>query len=256
MTTPLWTSGDLAKATQGLASGEFDIKGISIDSREIKKGDLFVALKDVRDGHEFIPKAMAAGAIGCLVSESVDGVPSVKVNDTLRALEDLGRAARARSKGIHAAITGSVGKTSVKEMVAQIFRTKGTAHWNVKSFNNHFGVPLTLARMHEDTQRAIFEIGMNTPGEIAPRSLMVQPQIAMITKIAPAHLEGMGAIDAVADEKSDIFAGLVPDGAAILPRDDAFFDYMKARAFDLQPRAQLLSFGSAESQADARLLAF
>ncbi len=252
----LWTSKEIADATGGKASGKWSVEGIAIDSREVRAGDLFVALKDQRDGHDFISKAMESGASGCLVSQQSIEAANVCVDDTLEGLELLGLAARARSKAIHAAITGSVGKTSVKEMIAQIFRSKGKAHWNVKSFNNHFGVPLTLARMPRDTKRAIFEIGMNTPGEIGPRSKMVRPQIAIVTKIAGAHLEGMGTIEAVADEKSDIFSGLEANGVAVLPREDAFFDYMKARAFDLQPKAQLLSFGGKESGADACLLTF
>ncbi len=256
MNKSLWTSKEIAAATKGEMTRDWKVSGISIDSREVAKGDLFVALKDLRDGHEYVSSAIEKGAAGALISSDCGDVPCVNVDNTLHALENLGLAARARSKAIHAAITGSVGKTSVKEMIAQIFRSKGKAHWNVKSFNNHFGVPLTLARMPRDTKRAIFEIGMNTPGEIAPRSRMVRPQIAMVTKIAGAHLEGMGTIEAVADEKSDIFCGLEPNGVAILPREDDFFDYMKARVFDCQPTASLLSFGGAQSEADARLLSF
>ena len=254
--TPLWTASEAAAATGGTVTGDWSGSGMCIDTREIKPGDMFVALKAERDGHDFVDAAFKGGASSALVSRDIEGQPVLKVGDTLKGLEALGLAARARSSAVHAAITGSVGKTSIKEMIAQIFRAAGPAHWNVKSFNNHWGVPLTLARMPRDTQRAIFEIGMNTPGEIAPRSRMVCPQIAMVTRIAGAHLEGMGSIDAVADEKSDIFAGLEQGGIAILPRGDAFFDYMKARAFDLQPSAQLLSFGLSDSGADARLLSF
>lgn len=253
---PLWTAAEAAAATNGEARGDWSVTGICIDTREIAPGDLFVALKAARDGHEFLDAAYAGGAAAALISQDVGGRPRLLVDDTLKALEALGLAARARSSAVHAAITGSVGKTSIKEMIARIFRAGGAAHWNVKSFNNHWGVPLTLARMPREARRAIFEIGMNTPGEIAPRSHMVRPQIAMVTRIAGAHLEGMGTIDAVADEKSDIFAGLEEGGIAILPRGDAFFDYMKARAFDLQPSAQLLSFGDADSGADARILSF
>ncbi len=256
MTTPLWTAQEAAHATGGEAVGDWSATGISIDTRAIAEGDLFVALKDQRDGHEFLDRAYAGGAAAALISQDAKGRPALIVSDTLVGLEALGLSARARSSAIHAAITGSVGKTSVKEMIARIFRAAGPAHCNVKSFNNHWGVPLTLARMPRETVRAIFEIGMNSPGEIAPRSRMVRPQIAMVTRIAGAHLEGMGTIDAVADEKSDIFAGLADDGVAILPRSDDFYDYMKARAFDLQPKAQLLSFGPKGSGADAQLLSF
>ena len=255
-TTPLWTADEAAQATGGDAQGDWSVTGMCIDTREIQPGDMFVALKAARDGHEFVEAAFEGGASAALVSQDIGEKPRLVVHDTQKGLEALGLAARARSSAVHAAITGSVGKTSVKEMIAQIFRSSGPAHWSVKSFNNHWGVPLTLARMPRKTRRAIFEIGMNTPGEIAPRSRMVRPQIAMITRIAGAHLEGMGSIDAVADEKADIFAGLEEGGVAILPRDDAFFDYLKARAFDQQPTAQLLSFGGTDSGADARLLSF
>ena len=207
---PLWTSEEAGHATGGVATGDWSVTGMCIDTREIAPGDMFIALKAARDGHAFVDAAFDGGASAALVSQDIGQRACLRVEDTLAALEALGLAARARSSAVHAAITGSVGKTSVKEMVAQIFRSEGPAHWNVKSFNNHWGVPLTLARMPRDTQRAIFEIGMNTPGEIAPRSKMVRPQIAMVTRIAGAHLEGLGTIDAVAEEKSDIFAGLEP----------------------------------------------
>src|SRR5690242_9137515 len=216
--SPLWTSEEAAKASGGKALGTWAVNGVSIDTRSLKPGELFVALKDVRDGHDFVANAFAAGAEAALVSRDVlGGRAGLMVDDVLAGLERLGLAARARNSGINAAVTGSVGKTSVKEMLARIYRAAGRAHWSDKSFNNHWGVPLTLARMHRETQRAIFEIGMNTPGEIAPRSKMVRPQVAMITRIAPAHLQGMHSVEAIADEKSDIFAGLEPGGAAILP---------------------------------------
>lgn len=256
MTQPLWTAEEAAKATGGEARGDWVVNGVSIDTREITDGDLFVALKDRRDGHEFVDQAFVNGATAALVSQDIGDKNALLVDNTLTALEDLGLAARARTGAVHTAVTGSVGKTSVKEMIAQIFRSAGPAHWNQRSFNNHWGVPLTLARMPRETKRAIFEIGMNTPGEIGPRSLMVRPQIAMVTKIAAAHLEGLGGVDAIADEKSRIFEGLDENGVAVLPRADDFFDYMKARVFDFHPRAQLVSFGDASSDADAKLLKF
>ena len=138
MTHPLWTSEEAVAATGGRAEGRWQINGISIDTRSLQKGDLFVALKDVRDGHDFVPQAYEAGAGACLVSRSIHDVPALEVEDTLEALEKLGVASRARSRAFCCGITGSVGKTSVKEMLAQIFRAFGPAHWNVKSFNNHF----------------------------------------------------------------------------------------------------------------------
>jgi UDP-N-acetylmuramoyl-tripeptide--D-alanyl-D-alanine ligase len=246
MTTPLWTGEEAEKATGGKAQGAWAIDGVSIDTRSIKPGDLFVALKDARDGHDFVDNAFAAGAGAAFVSRDVlGGRPGLLVDDVLPALERMGLAARARTGAVCTAVTGSVGKTSVKEMLARIFRAAGKAHWSDKSFNNHWGVPLTLARMPRETERAIFEIGMNTPGEIAPRSHMVRPHVAMITRIAPAHLQGMGSVEGVADEKAQIFAGLQADGAAILPAEDRFFERLRAAVVELQPSAQLYSYGGA-----------
>lgn len=253
MTKPLWTSADIEIATGGQVTVPFDATGLSIDTRSLQSGELFVALKDVRDGHDFVGNAFEAGASGALTSRAIGNHPQVIVEDVLPALEALGIAARARSNAIRAAITGSVGKTSVKEMLAQIFRGAGPAHWSVKSFNNHWGVPLTLARMPEETERAVFEIGMSTPGEIAPRSNMVRPNIAIITKIAGAHLEGLGSLEAVAQEKSDIFAGLEMNGHALLPADDHFFDDLRDRALSHCPSANILTFGKSDT-ADARVL--
>ncbi|MFT3723538.1 MAG: UDP-N-acetylmuramoyl-tripeptide--D-alanyl-D-alanine ligase [Hyphomonadaceae bacterium] len=250
--SPLWTSEEAARATEGKALGTWAINGVSIDTRSLKPGDLFVALKDVRDGHDFVGNAFAAGAEAALVSRDVlGGHPGLMVHDVLHGLEKMGLVARARNSGVISAITGSVGKTSVKEMLARIFRAAGRAHWSDKSFNNHWGVPLTLARMPRETERAIFEIGMNTPGEIGPRSLMVRPHISMITRIAPAHLQGMGSVDAVADEKAQIFAGLEPGGTAILPEKDYFFAKLRRHAETLQPTADILTYGGARGPASA-----
>jgi UDP-N-acetylmuramoyl-tripeptide--D-alanyl-D-alanine ligase len=250
--SPLWTSEEAAAATGGAALGAWAIIGVSIDTRSLQPGNLFVALKDVRDGHDFVAGAFAAGAEAALVSRDVlGGHPGLLVGDVLDGLEKLGLAARARNSGVISAVTGSVGKTSVKEMLARIFRAVGRAHWSDKSFNNHWGVPLTLARMPRETERAIFEIGMNTPGEIAPRSRMVQPHIAMITRIAPAHLEGMGSVEGVADEKSQIFAGLLPGGVAILPAKDKFLERLQAAALKLQPSAKVFTFGGDAGKASA-----
>ena len=254
MADALWTSGDLEAATGGVASAPFACSGLSIDTRSLKPGDIFVALKDVRDGHDFVSAAFEAGATGALVSRDVDARgPFLTVPDVLGALENLAVAARARSSAIRTAVTGSVGKTSVKEMLARIFAASGPAHWPEKSFNNQWGVPLTLARMPEDTERAIFEIGMSTPGEIAPRSRLVRPHHAMITKIAPAHLEGVGSIEGVAREKSDIFAGLEAGATIIVPEDDAFRDYLAERGREMCPTGTVESFGTGEG-ATARLV--
>ncbi|MEM1037660.1 MAG: UDP-N-acetylmuramoyl-tripeptide--D-alanyl-D-alanine ligase [Pseudomonadota bacterium] len=250
---PLWTSAEIAAATGGHASADFDVFGLSIDTRTLNAGDLFVALKDVRDGHDFVENAFEEGAEGALVSRPVACDPTVQVDDVLPALENLGTAARDRAPDcFRSAVTGSVAKTSVKDMLARIYRALGPAHANERSFNNQWGVPLTLARMPRNTERAVFEIGMNTPGEIAPRSHIVQPHAALITKIAPAHLEGVGSIQAVAKEKSDIFAGLLPGGAAIIPHEDSFRDYLAEQARAHQPDCRILTFGMSD-EADAHV---
>ena len=256
MSQLLWTSEEIALATGGTASDPFWVSGtISIDTRTLVPGDLFVALQDQRDGHDFVAAAFKAGAAGALVSKPVTGGPTIMVDDVLVALEMMGIAARARSGAIRTAVTGSVGKTSVKEMLARIYRAAGPAHWNVKSFNNHWGVPLTLARMPEATERAVFEIGMSTPGEIAPRSQMVRPHVGIVTCIAGAHLEGLGSLEAVANEKADIFAGMEAGGTFILPADDAFRDQLSARARELCPTGNLETFGAAED-ATARVTGY
>jgi UDP-N-acetylmuramoyl-tripeptide--D-alanyl-D-alanine ligase len=234
----------MAAATGGKLLAPFAVNGISIDTRSLQPGNLFVALKDVRDGHDFIDAAFAAGAEGCLVERDPGpDRPGVLVPDVLEALVAMGVARRNANDGVIAAITGSAGKTSVKEMLARIYRAAGRAHWSDKSFNNHWGVPLTLARMPADTERAIFEIGMNSPGEIAPRSHMVRPHVAMITRIAPAHLEGMGSVEGVADEKSDIFSGLEPGGAIIVPARDYFCERLKLAGLRRQPSGEVFFFG-------------
>ncbi len=254
MSDPLWTGDEIAQATGGRLVGDWSINGVSIDTRSLETGDLFVALTDQRDGHDFVDQAFANGAVGCLVSRDV-GRPGVIVDDVLAGLEKLGAAARARTNARCAAITGSVGKTSVKEMLARMLRAAGPAHWSVKSFNNHWGVPLTLARMPKQTERAIFEIGMSTPGEIAPRSKMVRPDVAMITRISPAHILHMGTMEAVADEKSDIVAGLKDGGVIILPAGDRYFDHLKAAVTRLQPKAELRTFG-AVADSDASVVSY
>jgi UDP-N-acetylmuramoyl-tripeptide--D-alanyl-D-alanine ligase len=254
MSRLLWASEDIELATGGTATAPFVVTGgVSIDTRTLQPGDLFVALTDQRDGHDFVEAAFKAGAAGALVSKPVTGGPVVQVDDVLEALTALGIAARIRCGAVRTAVTGSAGKTSVKEMLSRIYASFGPSHSNAKSFNNHWGVPLTLARMPEDTQRAIFEIGMNTPGEIAPRSHMVRPQIGIITCIAAAHLEGLGSIEAIALEKSDIFAGLEAGGTIILPADDVFLDFLADRARKLCPTANVETFGRS-ADATARIV--
>jgi UDP-N-acetylmuramoyl-tripeptide--D-alanyl-D-alanine ligase len=255
MAEPLWTSDEIAAATGGrLVGAPFAVNGVSIDTRSIAQGDLFVALAGVRDGHEFVGQALGAGAAGALVSQPGEG-SAVVVEDTLKALERLGEAARDRARQVRrGAVTGSVGKTSVTQAVRAGLILAGKAHSSVKSYNNHIGVPLTLARMPRDTERAVFEIGMNHADEIAPLSRFVRPHCVAITTVGPVHVENFpDGEEGVARAKAEIFAGIEPGGVAVLNADNKWFDLLSAEA--RKAGAEVRSFGSAES-CDARLIDF
>jgi UDP-N-acetylmuramoyl-tripeptide--D-alanyl-D-alanine ligase len=255
MAEPLWTSAEIVAATGGQpAGGAFSATGVSIDTRTLKPGDLFVALAGVRDGHEFVAQALAAGAAGVLASKAVDG-PAVTVPDTLAALEALGLAARDRApQARRGAVTGSVGKTSVTQAIAAGLKLAGRWHSSVKSYNNHIGVPLTLARMPRETERAIFEIGMNHAEEIRPLTRMVRPHAALVTTVGPVHTENFATGEAgVAQAKAEIFDGLEPGGVAILNADNRWFDLLAAAA--KAAGAEVRTFGRADG-ADARLIDF
>ncbi|UWQ06906.1 UDP-N-acetylmuramoyl-tripeptide--D-alanyl-D-alanine ligase [Aliiroseovarius crassostreae] len=231
----LWTAREAAKATGGkVLGGDWSVEGVSIDTRTIQPGDLFVALKAARDGHDFVAQALAAGAGAALVSRLPEGVdkeaPLLLVDDVLGALEDLGRAARARTRARVVAVTGSVGKTSTKEMLRAVLSPQGRTHAAEASYNNHWGVPLTLARMPADTDYAVIEIGMNHPGEIAPLSKMARPHVAMVTTVAAAHLEAFEDISGIAREKGAIFQGLEPGGVAVVNGDLPTTDILLAAA--------------------------
>ena len=219
----LWTSKDAATATGGETIIKWAANGVSIDTRTIQAGDLFVALKAVRDGHDFVAMALEKGAAAALVTHRPDGVaadaPLLIVDDVLAAFEKLGEAARARTKAQVLAITGSVGKTSAKEMARAVLERQGKVHAAEASYNNHWGVPLTLARMPADTEFAVIEIGMSNPGEIAPLSRLARPHVAMITTVAAAHLEAFDDITGIAREKASIIDGLVTGGIAVLNAD-------------------------------------
>jgi UDP-N-acetylmuramoyl-tripeptide--D-alanyl-D-alanine ligase len=220
----LWTSKEAETATGGKVLHEWQASGVSIDSRETAPGDLFIALTDQRDGHDFVAAAFAAGASAAMVSRVPDNVakdaPLLIVPDVLEALRDLAKAARARTKAHVVAVTGSAGKTSTKEMLRSVLSRQGQTHAAERSFNNHWGVPLTLARMPADTQFAIIEIGMNHPGEIAPLAKLTRPDVAMITTVAPAHLEAFDDLAGIAQEKASIVQGLTePDGIQIVCAD-------------------------------------
>ena len=255
MAEPLWTSDEIIQATGGKLSGKpFTATGVSIDTRTLQPGDLFVALGGARDGHEFVEQAMEKGAAGALASRQVFG-SAVMIDDPLKALERLGVAARDRAAGARrGAVTGSVGKTGVTQAIMAGLTLKGRAHSSVKSYNNHIGVPLTLARMPRDTERAVFEVGMNHADEIRPLTRMVRPYAAVVTTVGPVHTENFpdGELG-VARAKAEIFEGLQPGGVAILNADDRWFDLLKGEAE--KAGAEVRTFGRAEG-ADARVIDF
>ena len=236
----LWTCEDAVAATGGLNTRPWSCTGISIDTRTLQPGDLFVALKDVRDGHDFVAQAFEKGAAAALVSHLPEGVdeacPLLLVHDVQAALEALGAAARARTDARVVAITGSVGKTSTKEMLRAMLGDQGRTHASVASYNNHWGVPLTLARMPADTEYAVIEIGMNHPGEIAPLARLARPHVAMITTVAAAHLEAFDNIEGIAVEKASILEGLEYGGTAILNNDCSTAAILQAKAHDMKRR--------------------
>jgi UDP-N-acetylmuramoyl-tripeptide--D-alanyl-D-alanine ligase len=255
MAEPLWTADEIARATGGtIAGGSFAATGVSIDTRSLEPGDLFVALAGARDGHEFVAQALANGAAGALVARDV-GAPAVVVGDTLAALERLGVAARERApQARRGAVTGSVGKTSVTQAVMAGLMLAGRAHSSVKSYNNHIGVPLTLARMPKDTERAVFEIGMNHANEIRPLVRFVRPHAVVVTTVGPVHVENFPDGEAgVARAKAEIFEGLEPGGVAVLNADNRWFDLLAAEAG--KAGATVRSFGTGAA-CDARLIDF
>ena len=241
----LWTSAEAKAATGGRLQGQWTCDGVSIDTRTLRRGDLFVALTDQRDGHDFVAQALEKGAGAALVSRIPKGVPAdaplLIVEDVLAGLEMLGAAARARTNAKVAAVTGSVGKTSTKEMLLAMLSDQGRTHASVASYNNHWGVPLTLARMPQDTEFAVIDIGMTHPGEIAPLARMAKPDVAMITTVAAAHLEAFENVAAIAVEKAAIFEGVPPGGTAVINADIEFAAILMAKAVDCKLRE--LEFG-------------
>ena len=249
--TALWTSDEIAAATGGTASAPFEATGVTFDSREVQPGDLFVAMPGTaHDGHDFVDLAFASGAAGVLVSRQAGG-PHVRVADPSAALETLGRAARERTSATVIGITGSVGKTSTKEaLYAALDRSHPKkVHRSVKSYNNHTGVPLSLARMPPDTRFAVVEMGMNNAGEIAALSAQVRPHVALITAIAPAHIENLGSIEAIADAKAEIFAGLEAGGVAIIPNTAAHRDRLVKAA--RRHAERIVTFGDGDADVHA-----
>jgi len=247
----LWTSDEIARVTGGTASAQFEVTGVTFDSREVGAGDLFVAMPGtVHDGHKFVDAAFASGAAGAIVSQPVEG-PHVLVADTFEALRALGQAARERCAATILGVTGSVGKTSTKEaLYAALDRCRpGKVHRSVKSYNNHTGVPLSLARMPRDAEFAVLEMGMNNKGEIAALARLVRPNVALITAIAPAHIENLGSEEAIADAKAEIFEGLEADGIAIVPNETPHRDRLVKAARRRADR--IITFGSGDADVHA-----
>jgi UDP-N-acetylmuramoyl-tripeptide--D-alanyl-D-alanine ligase len=258
---PLWTIDEMAIAMDARRDGTLPagVGGISIDSRTLQPGDVFFALADQRDGHDFVEVALKAGARACVVAAEKRGLlpkdaPLLVVDDVLVALRALGAAARARTTAKVIGVTGSVGKTSTKEALRLALSPEGLTHASAASYNNHWGVPLSLARCPQDARFAVFEMGMNHAGEIRPLSRLVRPHIAIITTIEPVHLEYFRSVAAIADAKAEIFEGIEPGGAAILNRDNKQFARLKKHAEDAKV-ARIVSFGE-HAKSDARLIKY
>lgn len=258
MTKPLWTSVEAVTATKGVATKDFTATGVSIDTRTLQPGDLFVALKGEHlDGHDYVAQAFAAGASAALVSKDyVSPNPEwtlLVVDDTTTAMEDLGRAARHRCKGTVVGVAGSVGKTGTKEMLATLFGALGKTHASKKSFNNHWGVPLTLANLPADAEFAVIEIGMNHPGEITNLTDQARPDIAIITTIDKEHVEFFNnGLEGIADANAEIFLGMNSTGIAILNIDNDYFARLKTHA-DKRGIKNIIAFGE-DDDAQSRLL--
>ena len=257
--TALWTLSDMAKAMGAEKSGALpaQVPGLSIDTRGIIKGEAFFAIKgDNRDGHDFVEAALKAGAGLAVIARArralfAADAPLLIVDDVLEALRDLARAARARSEAKIIAVTGSVGKTSTKEALLLALSADGETHASAASYNNHWGVPLSLARLPASAKYAVFEIGMNHAGEITPLTELVRPHVAIVTSIAPVHLEYFGTLGKIADAKAEIFSGVVAGGATVINRDVRQFTQL-AKAAQAAGVTQIVSFG-ASAKADARL---
>jgi UDP-N-acetylmuramoyl-tripeptide--D-alanyl-D-alanine ligase len=257
--TILWTIEDMAKAMRADKAGVLpaDISGLSIDSRSIGKGEAFFALTDTRDGHDFVEAALKAGAGVAVIKRDQRGrfpadAPLLMVDDVLEGLCDLARASRARIAGQVIAVTGSVGKTGTKEALRLALSADGETHASAASYNNHWGVPLSLARCPASVKYAVFEIGMNHAGEITPLVAMVRPHVAIVTTIAPVHLEYFGSLEKIADAKAEIFTGIVEGGVAVLNRDNDQFARLAAAA-KAAGVSRVVTFGEGD-EADAMLV--
>src|SRR5882672_3993018 len=258
--TPLWTLHDMANAMKAERAGTLprDVPGLSIDTRTLKTGEAFFAIQgENRDGHDFVAAALKAGAgLAVVARERQSAMPKdaplLVVGDVLEALNDLAKAARARLEAKIVAVTGSVGKTGTKEMLRLVLDKQGETHASAASYNNHWGVPLSLSLMPKSTKFGVFEIGMNHHGEITPLTALVRPHVAIVTTIAPVHLEFFGTLDAIADAKAEIFSGVEPGGAAVINADIAQCERLKSAAQAAGVK-HIVSFGE-RKDADARAL--
>jgi UDP-N-acetylmuramoyl-tripeptide--D-alanyl-D-alanine ligase len=258
---PLWTVEAMAAAMDAQPQGELpqNVPGLSIDTRTIKPGEAFFALKDARDGHDFVEAAVKSGAGIAVVAAGkrnmfAKDAPLLAVPDVLDGLRALARASRARSAAKFIGVTGSVGKTGTKEALRLALSSDGETHASAASYNNHWGVPLSLARCPQSARYAVLEMGMNHAGEIEPLSRLVRPHVAIITTIEPVHLEFFASIDGIADAKAEIFQGLEPGGSAVINRDNAHFARLQRHAKSAGV-GQIVSFGE-HAKANARLLKF
>ena len=255
----LWTDADVRAALGGGAAGSagWEARGVSIDSRTVAAGDLFFAIAGLNfDGHDFVGAALEAGAAAAVVSRDVAGVPDdaplVRVGNTLEALAALGRAGRARMPGKVAAVTGSVGKTGTKEALRAALQRFAPTHASPLSYNNQWGVPLSLSRMPQESVFGVFELGMNHAGEIGPLAQLVRPHLAIVTTVEPVHLEFFDSVTAIADAKAEIFEGLDEGGIAVLNRDNAFYQRL-ADAARARGARRIIGFGESD-KAEARLI--
>ncbi|WP_449411770.1 UDP-N-acetylmuramoylalanyl-D-glutamyl-2,6-diaminopimelate--D-alanyl-D-alanine ligase [Methylobacterium komagatae] len=260
--TALWTPDALEAATGGRWIGaRRPVSGASIDTRTLGDGDLFFAIRgEARDGHDFVAQALQKGAAAAVVNEEkadalsaagpVLAVPGEGADPVLTAMERIGRAARARSDAEIVAVTGSVGKTGTKEALRHVLSGQGATHASAASYNNHWGVPLTLSRMPQDTRYGVFEIGMNHPYEILPLTRMVRPQVALVVTVEPVHIEHFASVSAIADAKGEIFAGLEPGGVAVINRDNPYYARLAAHAM-ASGAGRIVSFGE-HPEADVR----
>jgi UDP-N-acetylmuramoyl-tripeptide--D-alanyl-D-alanine ligase len=252
----LWTSDEVARAlAPATISAPFEANGVTFDSRAVAKGDLFLALSgETTDGHAFVGEALKRGAAAAVVSRDVEamGGTLIRVPDTMKALVSLGRAGRRRSKARIASVTGSVGKTSTKDALRAMLAAQAPTSASAASFNNHVGVPISLARLPREARYGVFEIGMNHPGEIEPLARQVEAHVGVITNVGPVHIGHMGSEEAIADEKGALFAGMAEGAVAVLNRDSPHYDRLvgHARRFGV---SRIVGFGRSEA-AEARLL--